>query len=132
MLIGARYQLSFVLDAQYGMTNRIRAYGSARAIADASARFLVILWDLDGHCQGKMTDLFQLPPGVHVLTNGQPIRDLLRNTYMAGHFDEYDLMEPAKKHVEVDGRSQNHLYVRSAFQIASKHGYGNANVINMR
>lgn len=132
MLIGARYQLSLILDAKYGMTNRLRAYGSARAIADASARFLVILWDLDGHCQAPFTDLFQLPPGVHVLTNGKPLRDLLRGTYMTGHFDEYDLMDPAQKHAEVDGRSPKHIYVRSAFIINSKYSYGNAAIIRMR
>eukprot|EP00730_Choanoeca_flexa_P017861 TRINITY_DN8643_c0_g1_i5.p1 TRINITY_DN8643_c0_g1~~TRINITY_DN8643_c0_g1_i5.p1 ORF type:complete len:818 (+),score=165.31 TRINITY_DN8643_c0_g1_i5:29-2482(+) len=131
MLIDS-YQHSLILDAQYGLTNRLRAYGSARAIAQANARFLVVLWDLDSHCQADIRDLFLLPSDVYVLTKGEPIRDLLRKTYLAGHFAEYDLMVPEQKNSIIDGRIDKHLYIRSAFQIVSREGYGAANIVHLR
>jgi hypothetical protein len=126
------YQLAFVLDAQYGLTNRLRAYGSARAIAAGSARFLVVLWDLDSHCQADLRRLFQVPVDVHVLTDVEPVRELLRKTYVAGLFTEIDLMVPEQKNSLVDAHSDKHLYVSSAFQIRSKDGYGEANVVQLR
>ena len=126
------YQLAFVLDAQYGLTNRLRAYGAARAIAAGSARFLVVLWDLDSHCQADLRHMFQLPVEVHVLTDVAPVRELMQKTYMAGLFAETDLMVPEQKNSLVDPHSDKHLYVRSAFQIRSRVSYGDANVVQLR
>ncbi|EDQ85420.1 uncharacterized protein MONBRDRAFT_29316 [Monosiga brevicollis MX1] len=132
MFMPSAQRLAFVLDTQYGLTNRLRAYGSAKAIADGSGRFLVVLWELDAHCQAPMNDLFEQPVGIHVLVNGEPLRELLRKTHLSGHFQQFDLMDPAQKTRNVDGRITSHIYVRSAFQINSKMGYGIANVLAMR
>lgn len=47
------------VDAQHGLGNRLRAIGSAAAIAQESGRQLVILWQPDHHCEGRFSDLFR-------------------------------------------------------------------------
>ncbi|MDA9020371.1 hypothetical protein N9H60_04335, partial [Flavimaricola sp.] len=46
------------IDAQHGLGNRMRAIGSAAAIAEATDRELVIVWEPDHHCEGRLSDLF--------------------------------------------------------------------------
>ena len=46
------------VDAQHGLGNRIRAIGSAAAIAKQSNRELVIVWEPDHHCDCRFSDLF--------------------------------------------------------------------------
>ena len=46
------------IDAQHGLGNRLRALASAAAIADATDRELVVVWQPDDHCNGHLSDLF--------------------------------------------------------------------------
>lgn len=46
------------IDAQHGLGNRLRALGSAGAIARATGRELVVVWEPDHHCEGRLSDLF--------------------------------------------------------------------------
>lgn len=46
------------IDAQHGLGNRMRAIGSAAAIAEATGRELVIIWQPDHHCEGQLSDLY--------------------------------------------------------------------------
>ena len=46
------------IDAQHGLGNRLRAIGSAAAIAEKADRDLVIVWRPDAHCDCAFTDLF--------------------------------------------------------------------------
>lgn len=132
MLLGPRSQYSMVVDVQYGMTNRLRAYGSAKAIADISGRLLVVIWEPDYHFAAPLEHVFVPPPGVHVLSDGAPIRALLQMPSVNRHFFQLDLMDPAHKSEAVDPRMDKHIYVRSAFQIFSKQPYGAGNVMAMR
>ncbi len=56
------------IDAQHGLGNRLRAVASAGAIAAATGRELVIIWQPDLHCACRFEDLF-LPTGA-VLDQG--------------------------------------------------------------
>ncbi len=47
------------IDAQHGLGNRLRAIASAAAVADAADRELVIIWQPDDHCDGRLSDLFE-------------------------------------------------------------------------
>lgn len=46
------------LDAQHGLGNRLRAIGSAAAVARATERELVVIWEPDAHCEARLGDLF--------------------------------------------------------------------------
>ena len=49
----------FYIDAQHGLGNRLRAIGSAAAIAQATGKQLVIVWEPDHHCECRFSDLFE-------------------------------------------------------------------------
>jgi len=46
------------IDAQHGLGNRLRAIASGAAIAWATERELVIIWEPDAHCECHFDDLF--------------------------------------------------------------------------
>ena len=46
------------IDAQHGLGNRLRAVASAAAIAEATGRELVVVWQPDDHCNGHFSDLY--------------------------------------------------------------------------
>ena len=46
------------IDAQHGLGNRLRAIASGAAIARATERELVIIWEPDAHCECHFDDLF--------------------------------------------------------------------------
>jgi hypothetical protein len=97
-----------ILDAQHGLGNRLRALGSAAAIAKATGRELVLLWEPDIHCQCSITDLFEYP---HSLVQRREDLDLEaadRATYME--------IEPgACKDAPLVLREGKDFYIRSAY-----------------
>jgi len=133
MLHGPPYQRVLVADLQYGMTNRLRALGSAKAIADATGRLLVAIWEPDAHCYARLSDLLEVPGrGTIVVDKGASLRALLDIQTVRDSYIKYDLMKPEAKFIQVDGTSTSNIYVRSAFQVFSKAPYQNAHIINMR
>lgn len=52
------------IDAQHGLGNRLRAIGSAAAVARATGRELVVVWTSDHHCEARLTDLIRWPGAV--------------------------------------------------------------------
>jgi hypothetical protein len=50
-----------------GLGNRLRAFCSAWAIAQATNRDLVLVWVVDDHCGARWSDLFDTPTGIRVL-----------------------------------------------------------------
>jgi len=70
LLVGTPARLSLILDAKHGLGSRMRAYSSAKTIADTTSRFFVVVWEKDPHCQAALTELFLPPAGVHVVDNG--------------------------------------------------------------
>jgi len=54
----ARPRVRLFIDTQHGLGNRLRAIGSASAIAQATGRELVVVWAPDIHCEGRLRDLF--------------------------------------------------------------------------
>lgn len=52
---------SLVIQVAHGLSNRLRAYASARALADATGRLLLVVWPLDEHCNASFSELFEAP-----------------------------------------------------------------------
>lgn len=50
------------IDAQHGLGNRLRAMASAAAIAEATGRELIVVWQPDAHCDCTFDSLF-IPDG---------------------------------------------------------------------
>lgn len=132
ILLGPHGQSTMIVETQYGMTNRLRAYGSAKAIAESSGRFLVVIWEPDFHFAAPLEHVFSAPRGVHVVSDGALIRALLTLKETKRSFVQFDLMDPAQKSTLIDPRIPQHIYVRSAFQILCKQSYGMTNILAMR
>jgi hypothetical protein len=70
---------ALIIDAQYGIANRMCAIASAIAIANATNRQLVVVWSRDDHIRSSFSELFQLAPEmIHklVILENFPIKDL--------------------------------------------------------
>lgn len=105
------------IDARHGLGNRLRAIASAAAIAEATDRALVIIWEPDHHCGARMTDLFR-HPGPVIET---PFADLFARR--GGIFHNYMEVEPgAAKDAPVLAQDPGgDVYVRSAYPLAGPH-----------
>lgn len=101
------------IDAQHGLGNRLRAIGSAAAIAEAAGRELVIVWQPDHHCKCRFSDLFVYDGAV------------LDSSFLNGASDcdihNYMTIEGGKKNalIRIDGDVD--IYARSAFVLNSPH-----------
>ncbi len=101
------------VDAQHGLGNRIRAIGSAAAIAESTGRELVIVWQSDHHCECRFSDLYNY--------EGLVIESSFTNK--AQHkMDVYNYMEieaGACKDKEVIVDDSRDLYLRAAYTFNS-------------
>ncbi len=98
------------IDAQHGLGNRLRAIGSAAAIARADHRELVILWQPDEHCDCRFSDLFDY--------DGAVVEERFLEDAQAKGWEVLNYMatEPgAEKDRPVDLGSGRDIYARSAF-----------------
>ena len=101
------------IDAQHGLGNKIRAIGSAAAIAEGIGRELVIVWQPDHHCECRLTDLYDY--------HGHVIESSF--TQIAQHkMDVYNYMEiepGACKDKEIIVDENKDLYLRAAYTFKS-------------
>ncbi|RBI84727.1 hypothetical protein DRV85_12320 [Rhodosalinus halophilus] len=114
-LVAGRRRRLFI-DAQHGLGNRLRAIGSAAAIAQATERELVIVWEPDHHCQARFHDLFEYA--------GAVIERCFPEDARKGAMAVYNYMtveEGAAKDALVDGAKDGDIYARSAFVLKSPH-----------
>ncbi len=102
------------IDAQHGLGNRLRAIGSAAAIANATDRELVIVWQPDDHCDCHFADLFAYDGAVidhsfPVEAQGSDVHNYM--TVEAG----------AEKDALIRLDAGRDIYARSAFVLNSPH-----------
>ena len=97
------------IDTQHGLGNRLRAYGSAAAIAKATDHELVVVWTPDHHCECRFSDLFDAPD-VHVIESPSelPAAGVRRYTYM-------ELEPGAIKDQPIELSNDSDTLVRSAY-----------------
>ncbi len=114
-----RTRRTLYIDAQHGMGNRLRAIGSAAALASRADRELVIVWEPDAHCDCRFSDLFEY---------SGPVLDraFVEETRGSGiELYNYMPVEPdSRKDAEIDLASPRDIYVRSAFVLNAGQGPG--------
>lgn len=98
------------VDAQHGLGNRLRAYGSGAAIARATGRELVLLWTPDHHCECRFDDLFESDVAVIESLDEALGSNVRRFTYM-------ELEPGACKDQPIDLDTPDDVLVRSAYVI---------------
>lgn len=104
------------IDAQHGLGNRLRAIGSAAAIAEATDRELVIVWEPDHHCEGRLSDLFDYQGAVieTAFVSEAKTPDCRVYNYM-------EIEEGAEKEALIDPDWTGDIYARAAYVLNSPH-----------
>lgn len=97
-------------DGQHGLGNRLRALGSAAAIAAATDRELVVVWEPDFHCDCRFTDLFDYNGPVE---HAAFAADAARRG--AAVFNYMEIEEGAHKDQPVEMKDDQDVYLRSAY-----------------
>jgi hypothetical protein len=67
-----RTRQRLLIDVQHGLGNRLRALGSAAAVAQATDRDLVLIWQPDHHCQARFGDLFLADTAIGAVLEQSP------------------------------------------------------------
>lgn len=98
------------IDAQHGLGNRLRAIGSAAAIADATDRELVIIWEPDHHCEGKFSDIFECDSAV---IEKAFLSDALEKGCKVYNYMEIE--DGSKKGAALDLSWSGDIYARTAY-----------------
>lgn len=102
------------IDGQHGLGNRLRAIGSAAAIAERSERELVIVWQPDAHCDCRFSDLFDY--------SGAVIEEGFAGEATEQGCRFYNYMEieaGAEKDALIDTAGSASLYARAAYVLNS-------------
>ena len=100
------------IDVQHGLGNRLRALGSAGAVAQATDRDLVVVWQPDHHCEARIEDL--------VVYDGAVIDESFAAAAAADGLDVLNYMEiepDATKGAPLVLAPGRDAYVRSAYVI---------------
>jgi hypothetical protein len=103
------------IDAQHGLGNRLRAIASASAIAKATHKELVIIWQTDHHCQARFSDLFNYNGPVEEQSFIEEAAAICDQTY-----NYMPAEERSCKDREIDLSCIGNLYLRSAFTFNSR------------
>lgn len=96
------------IDVQHGLGNRLRAIGSAAAIAEKTDRDLVIIWEPDHHCEGRLTDLFDYNGAV---IEKSFVQDAARQGCKVYNYMEHE--DGALKDALIDLTCNSDIYARS-------------------
>jgi len=98
------------IDAQHGLGNRLRAMGSAAAVAKATGRELVVVWQPDDHCEARLTDLFDYDGAVIEESFAADAARLGARVY-----NYMEIEAGAEKDAPIDLTWAGDLYARSAY-----------------
>ncbi len=100
-----------IVDAQHGLGNRLRAIGSAAAIAEKNDLQLVILWKPDDHCEARFESLFTY--------SGPVIQSLGQDFDISAEFNYMEIEEGSCKDELITIPSQGDILVKSAYALNS-------------
>jgi hypothetical protein len=109
-----------IVDARYGLGNRLRAVASAMSVAAATGRPLLVIWVPDGHCNCSLRMLLASPLPFALLEVDLPVSSLPVESFQAFNYMPGETGSVKREWVRVD--SSRHLYVRTAYRIAHERG----------
>lgn len=109
-----------VIDARYGLGNRMRTVASGMAVAAASNRPLLVVWVPDAHANCSIHRLFAGPLPFAVLESELPMAWLPRDRFQAYNYMPGEAGSVKREWVRLDHR--RHLFVRSAYRVAHERG----------
>mmetsp|Transcript_5127 Transcript_5127/g.15341 ORF Transcript_5127/g.15341 Transcript_5127/m.15341 type:complete len:688 (-) Transcript_5127:1761-3824(-) len=105
--------------AMHGLGNRIRALGSAMAVAKNTGRVLVVIWEKDRHCEASFSDLFSNDfPVIEKMIAEAPFTPFREKDGAWNYVNVYNYMElepGAKKNELVTASPGKHVYYKGAY-----------------
>lgn len=117
---------AFFVHAQYGLGNRLRALGSAMAVARVTGRVLVLIWEPDVHLDCRFSDLFVNEYVViDKLNMNWPPGGTANKDHALRSVDFYNFMRFNGQHIHnplkelVNPRNGRHVYVKTAYVVRS-------------
>jgi len=115
------------VDAQHGLGNRLRAIASAGAIAQATGREMVVIWQPDAHCAARFADLFA--PGPAVIEQGFTTEAVARGMDLLNYMEIESGAQKGAPLCLTEGRD---AYLRSAYVIAHEASHWASEVAVLR
>ena len=109
-----------IIDACFGLGNRMRTVASAMAVAAAARRPLLVIWVPDGHMNCSIHALFAGPLPFAVLEEALPIAWLPTARFQAFNYMPGEAGAVKREWVRMHARQ--HLFVRSAYRVAHERG----------
>lgn len=119
-LQASRSRRHVIIDAQFGLGNRLRAVASAMAVAAATSRPLLVIWVPDGHCNCSLRMLLAQPLPFALLEDELPMTALNEEAFQAFNYMPGESGSVKREWVRVD--HARHVFVRSAYRIAHERG----------
>lgn len=115
------------IEPMHGLGNRLRAVASARALARATRRVLIVVWTRDPHCLARWSDLFSPMRDVFVTGVGPawPLFDRVEHAW--AQWSIFDYMDENQKDSPIDTASSDHILVRSAYVLHAKISWADTN-----
>jgi hypothetical protein len=107
-------QDALIIEPFHGLGNRLRAYGSAAALARKTNRSLIVVWISDVHVNASMTELFQTR---RLTIIDMPIHGLVSKIHKDCKM--YDYNSPGGKDEVIKDFTASPIYVRSAYVLQS-------------
>ncbi len=114
------------IEPMHGLGNRLRAVASARALARATRRVLIVVWTRDAHCRARWTDLFSPMRDMFVTGVGAAWPPFTRTEPAWTHWSIVDYMDEKQKDTPID-TTADHILVRSAYVLRAKVSWADTN-----
>ena len=110
-------QLFIVVHVMLGLCNRLRAYASAHALAEATGRKLAVIWVPDVHCNTEFSDLFETPENVWVLNSFDE-----KAVSARADVEWFNVVQTSQRTIENStSTAHSHLFVRSGTVFFGRH-----------
>lgn len=104
-----------IIDTQHGLGNRMRAIGSAAAVARETNRELIIVWVPDHHCNCEFTELFDYQ-GIVI---NEPVQSIASN--YCTYYNYMEIEDDGEKGKEIDTIDDGNIYVRAGEVLNSEY-----------
>ena len=109
-----------IVDARFGLGNRLRAVASAMAVAAAADRPLLVVWVPDGHCNCSVRELLEPPLPFSLSDVEIPMASLPVERFQAFNYMPGEAGSVKREWVRLD--HARHLFVKTAYRIAHERG----------
>ena len=103
----------FVIETKHALCSRVLAYASAAALAKKLGRSLIVVWRKDRHANFGFDELFT--SSAAIMTTEDDVIPSLHASKLG--VDIYDLMWPSERDYVIQGETERHIFVRSAFPL---------------